>query len=93
VLADAAEEIGLTEDDLPGFQPVAVAVNETSGSTLVVYHAMLRPGAEPLPDQTKVAELHWSPGPAAIGAQVSGDTIAAWAALEAWRTARATQPA
>jgi NUDIX domain len=87
VLADAGEEIGLTAEDLPGFRPVAVSLNETSGSALVVYHAMLREGAEPLPDETKVAELHWSPGPAAIGAQVSGDTIAAWAALEAWREA------
>ena len=85
VLADAAEEIGLGEDDLPGFQPVAVCVNDDSGSALVVYHAALRPGAEPTPDETKVAELHWAARPADIGAQVSGDTLAAWHALESWR--------
>ena len=92
VLADAAEEIGLTEDDLPGFQPVAVCVNDDTGSALVVYHARLRPGAEPVPDETKVAELHWAATPADLRAQVSGDTIACWAALEQWR-ARAVQPA
>jgi hypothetical protein len=93
VLADAAEEIGLREDDLPGFQPIAVCVNDDSGSALVVYHAGLRPGAEPLPDETKVAELHWAPDLTAIGAQVSGDTVAAWQALEAWRRTRAAAPA
>jgi hypothetical protein len=87
VIADAGEEIRLTPDDLPGLRPVGVSLNDTSGSALVVYHALLREGAEPLPDETKVAELHWAPGPGTIGAQVSGDTIAAWAALEAWREA------
>ncbi len=93
VLADAAEETGLGEDDLVGFRPVAVCVNDDSGSALVVYHATLRAGAEPLPDEAKVAELHWAAGPTAIGAQVSGDTLAAWAALEAWREARTAAPA
>ena len=88
VLADAAEEIGLGESDLDEFRPVGVCVNDGTGSALVVYRATLRRGAEPLPDETKVAELHWAPGPAVIGAQVSGDTIAAWAALEAWREAQ-----
>ena len=32
-------------------------------------------------------------GPTAIGAQVSGDTLAAWSALEAWREAHAAAPA
>ena len=45
----------------------------------------LREGAEPLPDETQVAELHWAARPADIGAQVSGDTLAAWHALESWR--------
>jgi len=85
VLADAAEEIGLAEDDLPDFQPVAVCVNDDTGSALVVYHALLRPGAEPTPNEIKVAELHWAAQPADIGAQVSGDTLAAWHALESWR--------
>ncbi len=89
VLADAAEEIGLGEDDLPDFRPVAVCVNEDSGSALVVYHAGLRPGAEPSPAQAKVAELHWASEPAEIGAQVSRDTIACWRALESWKAARA----
>jgi hypothetical protein len=88
VLADAAEEIGLGEADLPGFRPAAVCVNEDSGSALVVYHAGLRPGAEPSPDATKVAELHWASDPAAMGAQVSRDTIACWHALESWKAAR-----
>ncbi len=89
VLADAAEEIGLGEDDLQEFRPVAICVNDDSGSALVVYHARLRPGAEPQRDETKVAELHWAAAPTDIGAQVSGDTLASWAALEAWRTASA----
>jgi hypothetical protein len=85
VLADAAEEVALREDDLEGFRPVAVCLNDDSGSALVVYHARLRSGAEPVPDETKVAELHWAASPSEIGAQVSGDTVACWAALERWR--------
>ncbi len=88
ILADAAEEIGLSETDLNDLRAVAVCVNDVSGSALVVYHARLREGAEPTPDQRKVAELHWARDPGAIGAQVSGDTIASWEALETWRTAR-----
>jgi hypothetical protein len=38
-----------------------------------------------VPDETKVAELHWATSPAEIGAQVSGDTVACWEALERWR--------
>ena len=60
VLADAAEEVALREDDLEGFRPVALCLNDDSGSALVVYHARLRSGAEPVPDETKVAELHWA---------------------------------
>jgi hypothetical protein len=85
ILADALEEIALTEDDLDGFAPVAICINDDSGSALVVYHANLRPGVEPSPDETKVAELQWATGPADLGAQVSGDTIACWDALERWR--------
>ena len=85
VLADAAEEVALGEDDLEGFRPVAICLNDDSGSALVVYHAQLRAGAEPVPDETKVAELHWAASPSAIGAQVSGDTVACWAALERWQ--------
>ena len=87
VLADAAEEIGLDETALDEFRPVAVCLNDDSGSALVVYHATLRPGNEPEPDEAKVAELHWAPGPAELGAQVSGDTVACWEALERWREA------
>lgn len=93
VLADAGEEIGLSGDDLEGFRPIAVCLNDDSGSALVVYHARLREGVEPVPDQTKVAELHWAADPAALHAQVSGDTIAAWAALERWRDAEAVPTA
>jgi hypothetical protein len=89
VLADAQEEIGLGLNDLEGFRPVAVCVNDDSGSALVVYHAMLRRGAEPVPDQAKVAELHWAADPSGLHAQVSGDTIASWAALSRWREAQA----
>ena len=92
VLDDAAEEIRLAPGDLHGLAPVAACVNEDSGSALVVYHARLRPGIEPLPDEAKVAELHWAKAPGDLGAQVSLDTLAAWAALEAWR-ARAAAPA
>jgi len=87
ILADALEEIALGENDLDGFAPIAVCVNDDSGSALVVYHALLRPGAEPSPDATKVAELQWASGPADLGAQVSGDTIACWDALERWKAA------
>jgi hypothetical protein len=85
VLADAAEEISLTEEDLEGFRPVAVCLNDDSGSALIVYHATLRQGVEPEPDESKVAELHWARSPAELGAQVSGDTVACWEALERWR--------
>jgi hypothetical protein len=87
VLADAAEETRLGEDALEELKPVAVCLNDDSGSGLVVYHASLRPGAEPEPDQAKVAELHWARSPAELGAQVSGDTVACWEALERWRAA------
>jgi hypothetical protein len=87
VLADAAEEIGLGEDDLEDLGAVAVCLNDDSGSALVVYRASLRSGAEPVPDPEKVAELHWASAPAELGAQVSGDTIACWTALERWREA------
>lgn len=87
VLADAAEEIGLRESDLEGFRPVAVCLNDDSGSGLVVYHATLRGGAEPVPDANKVAELHWARDPTELGAQVSGDTVASWEALTRWKAA------
>ena len=56
VLADAAEEIGLRPEDLPGFRPVAVVVSDDTGSALVVYHARLREGAEPEPDPDEGGE-------------------------------------
>jgi hypothetical protein len=87
ILADAQQEIALSEDDLEGFQAIAVCVNDDSGSALVVYQARLRPGAEPSPDETKVAELHWANNPVELGAQVSGDTVACWDAFERWREA------
>jgi hypothetical protein len=87
VLADAAEEIGLNEHDLEGIRAIAVCLNDDSGSALVVYHAGLGEGAEPVPDETKVAELHWASEPGQMGAQVSGDTLACWYALERWREA------
>jgi hypothetical protein len=85
ILADAEEEIAISEDALEDLRPVAVCVNDDSGSALVVYHALLRASAEPAPDAMKVAELHWAADPGDIGAQVSGDTIASWEALERWR--------
>ena len=85
VLADAAEEIGLRPEDLPGFRPVAVVVSDDTGSALVVYHAMLREGAEPEPNPAKVAKLFWAASPAELGGQVAADTVASWDALERWR--------
>jgi hypothetical protein len=82
ILADAAEEIGLGPDDLPGFRPLAVSVSDDTGSALVVYHARLREGAEPRPHSAKVAELHWAAEPAGLHAQISADTLACWEALE-----------
>jgi hypothetical protein len=87
ILADAEEELALGEEDLEGLRAIAVCVNDDSGSALVVYHARLRRGVEPSPDETKVAELHWATGPGELGAQVSGDTVACWDALERWREA------
>jgi len=46
---------------------------------------VLREGVEPQPDESKVAELHWAREPSELGAQVSGDTVACWEALERWR--------
>jgi len=85
VLADAAEELGLGEEDLPGFRPVAVVVSDDTGSALIVYHARLREGAEPEPNPAKVAKLFWAASPIDLGAQVSADTVASWDALERWR--------
>ncbi len=89
VLADAAEEIGLGDEDLLDFTPVAVVVSDDTGSALVVYHARLRQGAEPEPDSVKVAELFWAASPDDLGAQVSADTVASWEALEQWRAREA----
>jgi hypothetical protein len=86
VLADAAEEIGLAPTDLPGFRPVAVVVNDDTGSALVVYHSGLRDGAEPEPNSDRVSRIHWAASPVDLGAQVSADTVAAWHALEQWRS-------
>jgi len=55
LLADAAEEIGLGDDDLRGLRPVAVCVSDDTGSALVVYHARLREGAEPTPERLQAA--------------------------------------
>jgi hypothetical protein len=85
ILADASEEIRLGTDDLERLRPIAVCLNDRSGSALVVYHAQLRAGTEPEPDEAKVAELHWARSPGELGAQVSGDTVACWEALERWR--------
>ena len=84
VLADAAEEIGLGVDVLEGFRAVAICLNDDSGSALIVYHARLG-DAEPEPDETKVAELHWARSPAELGAQVSRDTVGCWEALQRWQ--------
>jgi hypothetical protein len=88
VLADAAEEIGLGAADLTDFRPVALSVNEDTGSALVVYHAVLAPGVEPVADEMKVADLRWAESPATLRAQVSADTIASWEALERAPAAR-----
>jgi hypothetical protein len=89
VLADAAEEIGLGDEDLLDFTPVPVVVSDDTGSALVVYHARLRQGAEPEPDSVKVAELFWAASPDDLGAQVSADTVASWEALGQWRAREA----
>jgi hypothetical protein len=86
VLADAAEEISLAEADLKDFRAAAVCLNDDSGSALVVYHATLRSGAEPAPDATKVAELHWAREPAELNAQVGAPPVAPWVALPRFKT-------
>ena len=90
VLADAAEEIGLGEDDLLGVRPVAIVVSDDTGSALVVYHATLRENVEPRPSSDRVAQISWSTSPADLSAQVSADTVASWTALERWRAREAT---
>jgi hypothetical protein len=87
LLADAKEEIHLQEEALDDLTPIAVCVNDDSGSALVVYHARLGAGLEPQPDEAKVAELHWAHDLRELGAQVSGDTVACWEALERWKEA------
>jgi hypothetical protein len=87
ILADAAEELALADDDLEALRAVAICINDDSGSALIVYHARLRAGAEPSPNEAKVAELHWAASLEDLGAQVSGDTVACWEALERWREA------
>jgi hypothetical protein len=82
VLADAAEEAGLTEPQLDGFQAVAIVANDDTGSALVVYRARLAAGAEPHADDLKVAELRWAESPGELGGQVASDTLASWQALE-----------
>jgi len=86
ILADVAEEIGLTEAGLDGLRPAAVVANDDTGSALIVYRARLAEGVEPQPDETKVAELRWAPSPAGLGAQVSSDALACWLAFERFRS-------
>jgi hypothetical protein len=88
ILADVAEEIGLSESDLDGLEPIAVVANDDTGSALVVYRARIRDGVEPHADPAKVAELRWAAGPGELGVQVSSDTLACWQALERARTRR-----
>jgi hypothetical protein len=85
MLADAASEIGLSEEELGEVRAIAVCANDDTGSTLVVYHATLADSAEPTPDAARVDELYWSRSPADVGGQVSSDTIACWEALQRWR--------
>lgn len=89
ILADAAEEIGLSEGDLCDFEAIAVVANDDTGSALVVYRARLAEGAEPQADEAKVAELCWARSPAELGAQVSSDTLTCWEALERRRRVEA----
>jgi hypothetical protein len=91
ILADAAKELGLSEESLTGLRAVAVVVNDDTGSALVTYHAMLADGSEPWPDPAKVAELQWAQDPGELPGQVSSDTLACWEALERWR-ATANRP-
>jgi isopentenyldiphosphate isomerase len=92
ILADAAEEIGLSEKDLAGLRAIAVCANDDTGSTLVVYHAMLADGAEPTPDRERVEQLYWGLTPANVGGQVSSDTLACWEALQRRRERDAAVP-
>jgi hypothetical protein len=82
VLADAAEEINISEADLLDFRAIAVVTNDDTGSALIVHRASLAPGAEPRADPGKVAELRWAARPSELGGQVSADTLACWEALE-----------
>jgi isopentenyldiphosphate isomerase len=82
ILADAAEETGLTEDDLHDLRAIAVVANDDTGSALVVYHARKATEAEPRADEAKVAELRWAGGPAELGGQVASDALACWLAFE-----------
>ena len=89
VLADAAEEIGLGEADLPGS-----ARSQSSSATTPARRSSSTTrscGRAPSPSRTptKVAELFWAASPADLGAQVSADTVASWEALELWRAREA----
>ncbi len=88
MLADAAEELGVSENDLEGLGAQAIVANDDTGSALVVYRAHLRDGSELRPAAKKVAELRWAADLRALGAQVSADTVACWEALERARGAR-----
>lgn len=85
VMRDAAAEVGLSEEGLAGLAPVAVCLNDDTGTALIVYRAALAEGAEPWPDASKVAEVRWAARPAELGGQVSADTIGCFEALERWR--------
>ena len=68
-------------------------ISDDTGSALVVYHALLREGAEPEPNPAKVAKLFWAASPAELGGQVAADTVASWDALERWRAPEAAPSA
>ena len=92
IVADAASEIGLSEQELGELRAIAVCANDDTGSTLVIYHATLADGAEPTPDVARVDQLYWGRTPADVTGQVSSDTLACWEALERWRERDAEAP-
>ncbi len=92
IVADAASEIGLSEQELGELRAIAVCANDDTGSTLVVYHATLADGAEPTPDVARVDQLYWGRTPADVSGQVSNDTLACWDALQRWRERDAVGP-
>ena len=60
IIDEAAEELGLGRADLRDLAPLALVQDPRGRTVQVVFRARLRPGAEPVPRPSEVAEIRFA---------------------------------